>query len=89
MAADAGLWLAIGFVLYIVAISVVGVALCRLAPRLGIEAEVEIKGPSFRLKFRGPHSGAVTAEQQDSSSTLPPRELSRQQRTSNPDTRKT
>jgi len=83
MAADAGLWLAIGFVLYIVAISVVGVALCRLAPRLGIEAEVEIKGPSFRLKFRSPYERAAEIHKRDSS-TRPPRELSRQQRTPDP-----
>lgn len=81
MAADAGLWLAIGFVLYIVAISVAGVALCRLAPRLGIEAEVEIKGPSFRLKFRAPHEGAAAELQKRDSSTRPPRSFSRQQRT--------
>ncbi|HET8955729.1 MAG TPA: hypothetical protein VFN18_08740 [Solirubrobacterales bacterium] len=86
MAADAGLWLAIGFALYIVAISVVGVVLCRLAPRLGIEAEVEIKGPSFRLKFRAPYPGAATGAQE--SSNRLPREFSRQQQTPSPDTRK-
>jgi hypothetical protein len=81
MAADAGLWLAIGFGLYIVAISVVGVALCRLAPRLGIEAEVEIRGPSFRLKFRGPYERAAAEMHKRDSSTRPPEGSSRQQRT--------
>jgi hypothetical protein len=57
MAADAGLWLAIGFGLYLVAISAVGVTLCRMAPRRGIEVEVVIKGPSFRLKLRSPVLG--------------------------------
>lgn len=58
MAADAGLWLAIGFFLYLVAISVAGVTLCRMAPRRGIEVEVVIKGPSFRLKLRSSVLGA-------------------------------
>ena len=57
MAADAGLWLAIGSFLYLVAISVAGVTLCRMAPRRGIEVEVVIKGPSFRLKLRSPALG--------------------------------
>lgn len=82
MAAAASLWLAIGLLLYLVGISVAGVALCRLAPRLGIEAEVEIKGPSFRLKMStSPKEGCGVENGQASSGRAAARS-SRQQRTS-------
>lgn len=51
MEADASFWLAIGSALYFVG-AVTAVALCLMALRRGADVEVEIKAPSFSLKFQ-------------------------------------